>query len=86
MKNAGALPDWPKLMSLNMAASYFSVSVNTFRSLGIVPIEIGRRVLFDRASLDSYAARRAGQPLDAADRKSAMDDVERRFLERRGRG
>lgn len=72
-------------MSIDMAARYFSVSVNTFRSWGLAPIEQGRRVLYDRRSLDIYADRLAGQPLVGADFERARSDVERDFLGRWGK-
>lgn len=79
------MPNWPKLMSLELAASYFSISPNTFRGLGIVPIEIGRRVLYDRESLDIYAAQLAGQPLSGDEIARAQSDEERAFFRDRGK-
>lgn len=73
----------PRLMSCDMAAQYLGVSVNTFRSLSIVPLNIGRRVLWDKRSLDIYVDRLGGQPLALDDRERAIADVERSFLERR---
>lgn len=70
-------------MSIEMAAAYLSVSPNTFRSLGIVPIERGRTVRYDRRSLDLYADRMSGQPLTPDERKREAETVERAFLERR---
>ncbi len=86
MAERAALPDWPRLMPLDTAAAYFGVSANTFRSLGIVPRNIGARVLFDRRDLDLFADRLGNQPLAADDRQRAMDNVERAFLDRRRRG
>lgn len=86
MSDRAALPDWPRLMSVELAARYFSVSVNTFRSWGLSPIEQGRRVLYDRRSLDRYADFLAGQPLSPAERRNEASEVERRFLESRRSG
>lgn len=86
MADRVTLPDWPRLMSIDMAAAYFSVSVNTFRSWGICPVEQGRRVLYCRHSLDRFADHLAGQPLAQTDQKAAASDVERAFLDRRRRG
>lgn len=85
MADRSALPDWPELMSVDMAAAYFSVSPNTFRSFGISAIERGRRVLYDRHDLDRYADRLSGQPLTASDRERVAVDIEREFFERRRR-
>jgi hypothetical protein len=83
MTDRTVLPDWPRWMTTKMAAAYLSVSENTFRGFGIVPIERGRSVRYDRRSLDLYADRMAGQPLSPEERESASKDVESAFLERR---
>lgn len=76
----------PRFFSVAEAARYLGVSANTFRSLGIVPMNIGRRVLWDRHSLDLFADQLAGKPLDAADRARASNDIEAAFLKRYKRG
>lgn len=81
-----ALPDWPRWMPIDLAAAYLGVSANTFRGWGIVPIERGRRVLYDRRSLDAYADRESGQPLTDPERERAAKDVEEAFLARRRGG
>lgn len=86
MLERSALPDWPRLMSVELAAAYFSVSVNTFRSWGIPPLEQGRRVLYDRRNLDRYADHLAGYPLTGQEQRLEASEVERRFLGRRKRG
>jgi len=83
MSDRIALPDWPRWMPIKLAAAYLSVSENTFRSFGIVPIEQGRCVRYDRRSLDLYADRMAGQPMTPAEVNRAAKDVESAFLERR---
>lgn len=81
-----ALPDWPRLMSVELAASYLGVSASTFRTWGVAPVEApGRRVLYDKRSLDIFADRLAGQPLGTSDRARASNDVEAKFLKRYGR-
>lgn len=85
MTERPALPDWPRLMSIDTAAAYFSLSVNTFRSLGIAPIEHGRRVLYDRRSLDIFADHMAGQPLTSGEAERAALDEERAFFADRER-
>ncbi|MBZ6382252.1 hypothetical protein [Sphingomonas sanguinis] len=84
--NRKNLPDWPRLMPIAMAAAYYSMSENTFRLLGIVPIERGRKVLYDRRSLDIFADRMGGQPIDGVDAERAAVDQERAFLARRRNG
>ncbi len=50
------MPYWPRLLSVEEAAAYVGVSVNTFvQNVGETwpkPIRFGRRKLFDRASID----------------------------------
>lgn len=86
MTDRASLPDWPRLMSIELAASYMGLSANTFRNLDIVPLNVGKRVLYDRRSLDIYADRLAGQPLTGDDRDRAASDVEAAFFARRKRG
>lgn len=86
MDNRKNLPDWPRLMPIAMAAAYYSMSENTFRLLGITPIERGRKVLYDRRSLDIFADRISGQPIDGVDAERAAIDQERAFLARRRNG
>jgi hypothetical protein len=61
------LPDWPRLMPLRLACAYFGVCDRTFRSLGIAPRRIGRRVLWDRQDLDRFADGMAGTPTRVTD-------------------
>ncbi len=86
MADRADLPDWPRLMRIGLAAQYLGVSEGTFRSLGIVPQNIGSCVLYDRISLDRFADRLSGQPLSKDERRAEAEAVERAFLERRGRG
>lgn len=79
-------PDWPRLMSEPVAASYLSLSPSTLRAAGPEPKRHGRRVLYDRRDLDRWADSLNDQPLDASERKAEAAEVERRFMEkRRGR-
>ena len=76
------LPDWPRLMSLPLASAYFGVCAATFRTLGIRPCRIGRRVLWDRQDLDRFADGMSGQPVRGRDPGAAAKAMERRFFER----
>lgn len=76
----------PRFFGIEEAARYLGISPNTFRALDIVPMNIGRRVLWDRHSLDLYADQLAGKPLDPADRARASGDIEAAFLKRYNRG
>lgn len=76
----------PRFFCVEEAARYLGVSPNTFRSLGIVPVNIGRRVLFDRTSLDLYADQLAGKPVEKIDRERAASEVEATFMKRFKRG
>ena len=78
-----ALPDWPRLMSEDLAAAYCSIGVTTLRNHGPSPTRLGRRVLYDRHDLDRWADRLGGQPLTVAEHDRESDEIERRFLERR---
>lgn len=77
------LPNWPRLMSADLACRYLGISPGTFRSLNIRSGNIGRRVVWDRVDLDRYADRLSDQPLSPIDRQAETSEVERRFLERR---
>jgi hypothetical protein len=77
------LPDWPRLMPIELAAAYLSRSVSTIRDRGPAPKRDGRSVLYDRADLDRWADRLGGQPLTPTQREEEAREVERRFLERR---
>lgn len=79
------LPDWPRLMCAELAASYVGLSETTLRESGPAPKRWGRRVLYDRHDLDRWADRLGGQPLSVAEQQAESADVERRFLERRKR-
>lgn len=83
-RSGASLPDWPRLMSVEQAAAYMGgLSTNTFRALGICPLNIGKRVFWDRRSLDLYADQLAGQPLTTDDEARGMADEERAFRARR---
>lgn len=86
MTDRASLPDWPRLMAAELAADYLGVSASTFRTLGIVPLNIGRRVLWDRVSLDIYVDRISGQPLSEDATERAAAEQERAFLAKFNRG
>lgn len=74
-------------MPIGMAAAYVGLSEAMLRSEGPEPRAIRNRVLFDRADLDRWADRLAGQPISDDDMDREAREAERRFLEkRRGRG
>lgn len=86
MASRASLPDWPRLMPIDMAAAYLSRSPTVIRERGPAPKRDGRSVLYDRKDLDRWADRLAEQPLDEDERLKESAEVERRFLEkRRGR-
>lgn len=52
---------WPRLLSVDDAAAYLSVSRSTVRRL-VKPVPVGSRVLFDRHELDRFADALAAAP------------------------
>lgn len=78
-----ALPDWPRLMDIELAAAYLSRSPTVIRERGPKPKRDGRSVLYDRHDLDRWADALGGQPLTSEQRGKEAQEVERRFLERR---
>ena len=49
------LPDWPRLMSRELAGAYTGLSPATLTGLPIVVVRVGSRVLYDRNDLDRWA-------------------------------
>ena len=49
----------PRLLSIELAAAYLGVSATTFRLIAphLHPLRCGRRVLYDRLTLDDYIDR-----------------------------
>jgi hypothetical protein len=83
----GELPDWPRLMGVDLASAYLGLSATTLRDNGPTPKAYGKRRLYDRIDLDRWADRLGGQPLTVAEQGQEASEVERRFLEkRRARG
>lgn len=76
------LPDWPRLLSLQLASAYFGVCAARFRALEIRPVRIGRRVLWDRHDLDRFVDGMSGQPVKGGDPASEARAMERRFFAR----
>lgn len=76
------LPDWPRLMDVDLAAAYLGIGASTLRERGPAPVHIGRRALFDRHALDRFADALAGQPLDEPERRAEGGALERRVRER----
>jgi hypothetical protein len=81
--HARILPDWPRLMTIELAAAYLSRSETVIRERGPKPKRDGRSILYDRHDLDRWADRLDGQPLDELKEKEEAAEVERLFLERR---
>ena len=80
------MPDWPRLMGVELAAAYLGIGASTLRESGPQPKRHGRRVLYDRRDLDRWADALDGQPLDAPDRAAEADDALRRIEERMKHG
>jgi len=76
------LPEWPRLMSEDLAARYLSIGRTLLAEQGPAPKHIGNRKVWDREDLDRWADRLSGQPLDAEQEAKEQEEVERRFLER----
>lgn len=77
-----ALPDWPRLMDVELAAAYLGIGASTLRASGPEAKRLGRRALYDRRDLDRWADALGGQPLDHAARADEGADIERRVQER----
>jgi hypothetical protein len=77
---------WGRLLSVEDAAAYLSISPNTIRGLDISTRAIGRRVLYDIHDLDRFVDRMTDKPVvdDVPDLAAAADE-ERRFFEKRAK-
>lgn len=50
-----ALPHWPRLMGLDVAAAYCGISASTFElRVGVEPVRLGSRKLWDKKRLDAW--------------------------------
>lgn len=78
-----SLPNWPRLMSIDLAAAYLSRSPTVIRDRGPEPKRDGRSVLYDRKDLDRWADRLGEQPLNSIEEEQESAEIERRWLERR---
>ena len=75
---------WGRLLSIDDAAAYLSISPNTIKGLDIAQRSIGRRKLYDIHDLDRFVDRMTDKPvLDSAPDPAAAADEERRFFEKR---
>jgi hypothetical protein len=81
--NRPDLPNWPRLMGVDLASAYLGLSATTLRAKGPAPKEYGKRRLYDRIDLDRWADRLGGQPLTVPEQQAEAAEVERRFLEKR---
>jgi hypothetical protein len=77
------LPDWPRLMSVELAACYLGIGKTTLEEKGPAPKSIGRRVVYDRNDLDRWADALSGQPLGEVEIAQESKQVERNWRERR---
>jgi len=71
---------WPRLLSVESAAGYLSISPNTFRGLGIQSRQIGRRVLYDIRDLDRYVDMMSDAPIPKEEVSAAAAEQERRYF------
>lgn len=78
------LPDWPRLMGIDMAASYVGIGKTMLGLHGPQPKRIGGRVVYDRHDLDRWADALGGQPLDAGTRAAEGGDILARVKGRLG--
>lgn len=79
-----SLPDWPRLMSVDLAADYVGIGSTKLREKGPKPKRFGGRVLYDRQDLDRWVDALGDQPLDDEQKKDEGDEIERRIRERMG--
>lgn len=77
---------WPRLLSVELAAQYLSLSASTLRAAGPEPKRHGRRVLYDIRDLDRWADRLDGQPPDEPAEEEAAAYEKRWMDKRRARG
>jgi hypothetical protein len=63
---------WPRLLTEAAAAEYFSITVNSLRSLNLSVIRIAHRPLYDRHVLDAWVGCRIADA--AADGVDLTDD------------
>ena len=75
------LPGWPRLLSLELAASYVGVSEHLFKkNVGIKwprPHRDGKRVLWDRHELDMMIDGTHGQTQQETRRQKIRERIER---------
>lgn len=55
---------WPRLMSVEIAAEYLSISKATLTMLQVECVRIGKRRLYDRSVLDRYVDALSGSDSD----------------------
>lgn len=80
------LPDWPRLMSVDLAAQYVGISATWLRGNGPTPKRIGKRVLYDIRDLDRWVDALDGQPLDESQKKDEGGDMLARVRKRLANG
>lgn len=72
------MPGWPRLLSIELAAAYVSLSPTTFQreveeGTFPKPQNIGRRVLWDRQLIDIVQNRRSGIEVPLAGNENAPE-------------
>jgi hypothetical protein len=61
LDDLGKLPHWPRPLSAEQAAAYCGLSDEAFRQhITVAPLKFGRRVLYDRAKIDTWVDGLAG--------------------------
>lgn len=82
-KGRATLPDWPRLMAVELAAAYLGIGRSTLEERGPKAKAVGRRRLYDRHDLDRWADVLDGQPLTDTQAEMESHEVERRWRDRR---
>jgi hypothetical protein len=75
-------PYWPRMMSEILAARYLGISPTFLRQHGPAPKRLGRRVLHDIRTLDSWADALDGQPLTEDQKSRASQGMAQRIRDR----
>ena len=86
-RTADILPNWPKLMDTQMAASYLALGVSSFRAVaaraGITPVDLGLSVTrWRREDLDGLVEKLPPRGDDCPITDAAEIDLAKAALER----
>jgi hypothetical protein len=65
----GSLPYWPRMLSRDLACAYLGVTGADFDRLGLEPVQLGKRKVWDRNQLDGFVDSMvsAGAPVSSRD-------------------